>query len=125
MVNAHLTLRLSATLPDTRIARLTRDLERDLNRAGIKAEPVEAESSPGERGEPITLGVLALALISSGALKGLVGCLKTYLSREPSLVIKVQHPNGSQVEINSRNVDAADVRAALEVAASPQVSGPR
>jgi hypothetical protein len=119
MGDAPLTLSLSATLPDTRIARLARDLERDLNREGIKAQPLETVPAPGEKGDPVTLGVLALALISSGAVKALIGCLKAYLSREPSLIIKLKHPNGTQVEVNARNIGTTDVHAALEAAASP------
>jgi hypothetical protein len=64
MTDASLTLSLSANIPDERLAQLTRDLERDLSRTGVRARPVEAPAAPGERGEPITLGVLVLALIT-------------------------------------------------------------
>jgi Effector Associated Constant Component 1 len=116
MVDAPLTMSLSASLPDSRVAQLTRDLERDLSRAGIKARVVEAVAVPGEKGEPVTLGVLALALVTSGAVNALIGCLKAYVSREPALIIKLKRPDGLQVEVNARNVDAPDVRAALEAA---------
>ena len=118
MVDAPLTVSLSANLPDARLARLTRDLERDLSRAGVQARPVEAPSVPGERGEPITLGVIALALITHGAVTALIQCFKAYLSREPALTIKFTRPDGAQVEVNARNVDAPAVRQALEAAAS-------
>jgi Effector Associated Constant Component 1 len=116
MIEHPLTLSLTAAIPDTRIARLTSDLGRDLTRQGIKALPVETAPVPGERGEPVTLGVLALA--SGGALKALIGCLKAYLSHEPSLVIKLKQPNGAQIEVNARNIDAPDLRAALKAVAS-------
>ena len=118
MTDSPLTLSLGANLPDARLARLTRDLERDLSRAGVQARPVEASSVPGERGEPITLGVLALALISHGAVTALIQCLKAYLSREPALIIKLTRPDGTHIEVNARNVDAPAVREALEAAAS-------
>ena len=118
MVDAPLTVSLSANLPDGRLARLTRDLERDLSRAGVQARPVEAPSVPGERGEPITLGVIALALITHGAVTALIQCFKAYLSREPALTIRLTRPDGTQVEVNARNVDTPAVRQALEAAAS-------
>jgi hypothetical protein len=118
MVNPSLTLSLSASMPDARIAGLTRNLARDLNRHGIKAHLEESALTPGARGEPVTLGVLALALVTSGTIKALIECLKAYLSREHSLTIKLERTDGSQVEVNARNVDTADIRATLEAVAS-------
>ena len=117
MTNASLVVSLT-NLPDARLAQLTRDLERDLSRAGIKARPVEASAAPGERGEPVTIGVLALALITHGAVTALINCLKVYLAREPALTIKVKRPDGTQVEVTGHNVDTNVVREALEAAAS-------
>jgi hypothetical protein len=116
MVDVPLTASLSANLPDSRLAQLARDLERDLSREGIKARAIEAAAAPGEKGEPVTLGVLALALVTGGAVNALIGCLKAYVSREPALIIKLKGPGGMQIEVNARNVDAPDVRAALEAA---------
>jgi hypothetical protein len=58
MTDASLRMSLSADILDARLVQLTRDLERDLSRAGVQAHPVEAPPVPGERGEPITLGML-------------------------------------------------------------------
>jgi hypothetical protein len=118
MSDAPLTVSLSADIPDARLARLTRDLERDLSRTGIRARHVEAPPTTGQKGEPITLGVLALALITSGAVKALIECFKAYLSRERSLTIKFARADGTQVEVTSRNVDTPAVRGALEAMAS-------
>jgi hypothetical protein len=118
MVDVPLTLSLVADLPDTRIAQLTRDLARDLSRGGIKARAVEAGAVAGERGEPVTLGVLTLALIGSGAVKALIACFKAYISREPALTIKIKRKDGVQMEVTARNVDAPDLRMALEAVAS-------
>jgi len=111
-------LSLIADLPDARVAQLTRDLERDLSREGIRARAVEAAAVPEEKGEPVTLGVIALALVTSGAIKALIGCLKAYVSREPALTIKIKRKDGIEVEVNARNVDAPDVLAALEAVSS-------
>jgi hypothetical protein len=114
-----MTVSLSATIPDARLAQLTNELERDLSRAGIQARPLKAAPpAPGDKGEPITLGVLALALITSGTIKAMIECFKAYLSRERALTIKLVVADGTQVEVTSRNVDTPAVRAALEAAAS-------
>jgi hypothetical protein len=114
---APLTVSLSADMPDRRLAQLTRDLERDLFRVGIQARPVGASPTPGEKGEPITLGVLALALVTSGTIKAIIECFKAYLSRERTLTIKLTRPDGSHVEVTSHNVDTAAVHEALQVSA--------
>lgn len=117
MTDAPLTISLGK-LPDARLAQLTRELERDLSRAGIQARPVEASAAPGERGDPVTLGVLALALVSSGAVTALIECLKAYLSREHALTIKLTRPDGTQVEVTGHNVDTPTVREVLDATVS-------
>jgi hypothetical protein len=118
MPDASLTLSLSADIPDARLAQLTRDLERDLSRAGIQARPVETPPVPGEKGEPVTLGVLALALITHGGVTAVIECLKAYISRERALTIRLTRVDGTQVEVTARNVDTPAVRETLEAAAS-------
>jgi hypothetical protein len=118
VADTSLIVSLSADLPDARLAQLTRNLERDLSRAGIQARPIETPSVPGERGEPITLGVLTLALISHGAVTALIQCFKAYLSRERALTIRLTRPDGTQVKVDACNVDTSTVREALEMVTS-------
>lgn len=118
MTDTSLTVSLSANLSEARLAQLTRDLERDLSRAGVQARPIEALPIPGEKGEPITLGVLALALVTSGTVKAVIECFKAYLARERALTIRLTRGDGTQVEVTARNVDAPAVREALEAVAS-------
>jgi hypothetical protein len=120
MAGASLTLNLIANIPDERLAQLTRDLERDLSRTGVQARPVEAPPAEREKGEPITLGVLVLALITSGAITAVIECFKAYLSRERTLTIRLMRADGTQIEVTGRNVDAPAVRATLEAAALPR-----
>jgi hypothetical protein len=118
MTDASLTVSLSANIPDARLAQLTGELARDLSRAGVQARPVEAPPVPGEKGEPITLGVIALAMVTGGTVKAVINCFKTYLSRERALTINLTRADGTHVEITAHNVDTATVREALEAAAS-------
>jgi hypothetical protein len=119
MSDVSLRVSLSAQIPGARLAQLTRDLGRDLSLAGIQARAVDDGAPfPGERGEPITLGVLALALVTSGTVKVLIECFKAYLSRERTLTIKLARRDGTHVEVTARNIDTPAVHDALEAVAS-------
>ena len=118
MMSGSLTLTLSASIPDDRLAKLTHDLEHDLSRAGIQVNLTEAPQVRGEKGEPITLGVLALALISHGAVTAIIECFKAYISRERALTIKLSSIDGAAVEITERNIDTVAVRETLRALAS-------
>jgi hypothetical protein len=120
MTDPSLTLSLNADLPDTRLAQLSRDLERDLSRAGVGTRPVKEPSVAGEKGEPITLAVLALAALSSSTIKAMIECFKAYLSREKALSIKLTNADGTLVEVTARNIDTPTVLEALETAVSPR-----
>ncbi len=117
MADASLRVSISG-LPDTRLAQLTRELAFDLSRAGIDARPVEMSPVPGEKGEPVTLGVLVLALVTSGTIKAVIGCFKSYFSRERTLSLRITCRDGKEVEVTARNVDMPAVREALEAARS-------
>ena len=118
MTDISLKVSLSADLEDAQLDQLTRDLERDLFDAGINAQLVDAPTVPGSKGEPITLGVLALALITGGTVKAMIECFKAYLSRERTLTIKFTRADSAQVEVNARNVGTIAVRQALEAIVS-------
>lgn len=111
-------LTLDARMPPPRLAALTRDFGRDLTRAGFPASIATAEPVAGARGDAVTLGQIALGLVSSGAVTALFECLKAYLARERSLVVKVTRPDGGVIEVNARNVDDPAVRQALGTALS-------
>jgi hypothetical protein len=62
-------------------------------------------SGTGEKGEPLTVGLLTLALIKSGALVAMIGCLKAIFARDKRLKVKIKRPDGSVVEIDAKNID--------------------
>ena len=113
------TIVLSSDAPPERLAALTRDFTRDLSRAGMSPSvPAEAPES-GARGEVVTLGQITLALVTSGAVVALIDCIKAYLTRERSLVVKISKPDGTVLEVNARNVNDAGTKQALS-AIAPQ-----
>jgi hypothetical protein len=114
-----LLLTLSAELPERRIAQITRDLSRDLSREGISSKPMDGQQSgPDARGDPVTIGVIALALVTGGTIKDLIKCLTAHLSKEKGLKVRVTRPDGLLVEITSKNVATGAIQEALEAAVS-------
>jgi Effector Associated Constant Component 1 len=118
VTDASLTVSLSAKIPDERVAQLTRDLAHSLSLAGIQARPPEAPPVSGQRGDPFTLGVLVLALVTSGTVRAAIECFKAYLSRERTLIIKIARADRTPVEVTSQNVDTPAVHEALAAIAS-------
>jgi Effector Associated Constant Component 1 len=108
-------LRLAANISDARLASIARDLARDLTRAGIEAKTVEDATTHGERGDAVTLGQLALGLVTSGAVTALIECLKAYIVRERTLIARVKRPDGVEIEISAKNVNDPALERALGI----------
>jgi hypothetical protein len=66
----------------------------------------------------VTIGQLALALITGGTLAALIECLKVYLGRENGLVFRLKTAEGASLEIDAKNVDDPDIKRALSEAIS-------
>jgi hypothetical protein len=107
-------LSLVAPLPSERIARLTRDLQRELGRVGVTASAPTEEPALRTRGEPVTLGVLALALVTSGVITALLECLKAVISREKKLTVKITGTTGGSIEIDAQNVSSPEIELRLK-----------
>jgi len=98
-------LTIQSDLPPERVAGLTRDLARDLSRGRIQVAEQKAATAPGERGDAISLGQIALALVTTGAVGILFDCLRVYLKREKRLVFEVKQSNGVSFKIDAKSID--------------------
>jgi len=107
-------LALSQDMPPERLARLTRDLTRDLSRAGVSARPVEGQAASAERGLLTELGQLAIEFLGNAGVAAALDVLKGYVSRERKLSINVELPKGGKFTIDASNIDSAELRATLE-----------
>jgi len=107
-------LALSQDMPPERLARITRDLSRDLSRAGVGARPVEGQAGAAERGLLTELGQLAVELLSTAGVAAALDVLKGYVSRERKLTIAVELPAGGKFTIDGSNIDSAELRAMLQ-----------
>jgi hypothetical protein len=69
----------------------------------VSRAPLSAPHEPSKKGDPITLGAIAIAAISSGgALTALVATIGSYLSRDSRTEIEIQAADGRKVRISSQ-----------------------
>lgn len=100
----------SENLTDNQVQGLTRDLSRTLSReTDIEAQIPEQPADQWVKGEPVTLGLLLLTFFTSGAAVALFEVLKSYYSRDSSLIVNIKRPDGTAFSFESHNMDPAQI----------------
>ena len=95
--------------PDS-LQNLTRELSASLgDNTNIAATLPEAPAEPGARGDPVTIGVLALAFVTSGSAVALFNVLKAYFERDSSLEMEFQRADGKKMSIRAENVNGRQI----------------
>ncbi len=96
---------------------LTRDLVSSINRhADARAEIPEGEAQAGERGDPVTLGMIALSFITSGSAVALFQIIKAYFERDRSLVMVFERGDGRTLSIKAENMESKRIDEAIKMA---------
>jgi hypothetical protein len=72
--------------------------------AKIDAKLKSSEPKEGAKGEPITLGVIILAFITSGAAVALFNVFSQYFDRSSTLEFSLKKKNGDSISFKSKNV---------------------
>jgi hypothetical protein len=103
-VDATLSL-TSAELDSEELHDLTRDLCQMLNEE-TDIQAVIGQSSPkvGSKGDPVTLGTLALTFLTGGSAVALIRVLGIYFSRKESLDVTLERNDGSKIKIKAENL---------------------
>jgi Effector Associated Constant Component 1 len=107
-----ITLSLSSVdLDDEALQELTRQLLRDLgDEAGVAASPATEPSEVGAKGDFELIGqILIKAVGAGGAIAALVGVLKAYVQRKPSLQFELQKKGGEKLKIKADDLRADDM----------------
>ncbi|SRR6266567_642629 len=93
----------SAELDDERIQDSTFELRQLLNtHTDAAATLPEAVATPGSKGDPVTLGTLALAMLTSGAGVAVFKVLEAYVSRKRSIELEVSRPDGRKLVLRAQ-----------------------
>ncbi|MGA2113797.1 MAG: hypothetical protein ABSH56_03490 [Bryobacteraceae bacterium] len=103
---------------DEQKQQLTRDLVRTLSRETdmTAALPEPAAAAPGSRGDPVTLGTIALTFLSGGSAVALIKVLETYFQRKSSLQVELKKPDGRALTINAENMAADQIEKTAKLA---------
>jgi hypothetical protein len=107
-----ITLSLSSVdLDDEAMQELSRQLCRDLiDEAGVAASPAAESSEAGAKGDLEIIGqILIKAVGAGGAIAALVGVLKAYVQRRPSLQFEFQKKGGEKLKIRADDLRADDM----------------
>jgi hypothetical protein len=95
----------SAELNSEDLHDLTQDLCRTLNEeTEIEAAIREGSPKAGSKGDPMTLGTLALSFLTGGSAVALIKVLGIYFSRKESLDVTLERNDGSKMKIRAENV---------------------
>jgi hypothetical protein len=104
----------SKELDNEDIQELTTDLcQTIVKETDIDAKIPEGPSQAGVRGEPITLGLLALTFLGGGSAVALFNVFKSYFDRESSLKLDLQREDGTTLTINAQNMKPEQIEDTL------------
>ena len=77
-----------------------------------------------DKGDPVTLAVLALAVVQSGLITEVVRCVRDWLRRRPSeRSIVVRRADGTEFSVDARNVDDGTLAEAIKASAGTTTPG--
>jgi hypothetical protein len=101
-----LTIRLSApNRTDDAMGELSFGLCDLINSEKIGAASLtEGTGSQGNKGDPITLGVIAITLIKSGAAVAMFNVLKAYFQNRATIDIELTNAAGDVLKLNASNL---------------------
>jgi hypothetical protein len=95
----------AAGSPDEQLQMITRQFCRDLStELGLDSRLPEQAAQPGQRGDPVTVGAVLVALAKSGTILGFLRLVQSYISRVPSLEMSVVRADGSRFSLKASNL---------------------
>ena len=96
---------------------ITSDLCNTLNReTDVEAHLPEKMAEAGAKGDPITIGTVVLAFLTTGAAAKLFDVFKSYFERDPKLEIELERKDGERLKIRAEDVGSDQVLKSLALA---------
>jgi hypothetical protein len=96
---------------------LTREFCATVNReTEVSAHVPERPAEAGERGDPVTLGVLLLTFISSGAAVALFETVKALFERNSSVELDLKREDGRTLTIRAQNLGPDQIERTMAAA---------
>lgn len=66
------------------------------------------------RGDFIEIGKIILSAFTNDSIKVFLEIIKAYISREQSLEIMLQNPDGSIIKVNAKNINSKEIEQILK-----------
>ena len=110
-----ITVRLLVGDDEEKSLSLSQEFASDVARLSgvVSHAPPSAAHEPGKRGDPLTLGAIVIAAISSGAISSLVTTIGSYLTRDKRTEVEISRPDGLKIKISSARSNLAELQEAL------------
>ena len=113
-INASL---VAPDLSDEDLQYLTRELCTTLNdETDLEASLPLSDDVSGAKGDPVTIGAIVMAFVTSGAAVKLMGVLKAFFERQSSLKIELDRGDGRKMAITADNVRSDRVQETIDLA---------
>jgi hypothetical protein len=108
---------VGAGIADVRVDAATRELLREIREdADPQARLVTGEAAPGSKGDLVSLGQIALALVTGGAVGKLIESLFGFLGRNRKLQFELTNADGEKLTINMDFVGKHGIDQATKIA---------
>ncbi|WP_417909329.1 effector-associated constant component EACC1 [Candidatus Electronema sp. PJ] len=96
---------------------LTSALLRSINQeTDLTAKLPEERGGAGTKGDPVTVGSLLLAALSSGTVVAMFQVLKSYIERKPTLKIELQAADGRTLKIEAEHLSKTQMEQTIQTA---------
>jgi hypothetical protein len=102
----------SDELDQERLHASTMELRRTIveeTEATVSAPAVAAAT--GAKGDPITIGTLAVTFLTSGAAVSIFKVLEAYVTRKRSIDIEISRPDGGKFVLHAKDVSPDEIAA--------------
>jgi hypothetical protein len=102
----------SAEMDDERLQRSAGELRRLINEGGeATATLPEGPTSTGSKGDPVTLGTIALTFLTSGAAVAVFKVLETFVGRKRAIEVELSRPDGHKLILRAQDMQADQIAA--------------
>jgi len=110
---------LGGGVADHQVAAATRELLKDIRAdTDPNARLATSDAPSGTKGDPITLGQIALSLVTGGPLSKFIECLFGFLGRNRKLAIEVQNKAGEKLKLDLDFMDREGRKGAMALVES-------
>ena len=95
---------------------VTRDIQHAIERETDAAVAIhEGNGSAGDKGEPITAGVILITILTSETAVALINVLKAYFDRHRKLRVALEKDDGNKLVIEADNLEDDEIEQTMKI----------